>query len=137
MTIRVGVNYRSGLFGFLAHPALSAESRHGVSGNYGLLDQLAALSWIRTNIESFGGDRARITVFGVSAGSASISLLLASPLARTSFDQAILHSPGAARPLATLADAQQAGLKLGDDLAALRALPASEVLVRTSLLSAP
>jgi para-nitrobenzyl esterase len=131
----VTLNYRSGLFGFFAHPALSAESRHGVSGNYGLLDQLAALTWIRTNIESFGGDRARITVFGVSAGSASISLLLASPLARTSFDQAILHSPGAARPLATLADAQQAGLKLGDDLAALRALSASEVLARTSLLT--
>lgn len=131
----VTLNYRCGLFGFLAHPALSAESQHGVSGNYGLLDQLAALSWIRTHIESFGGDRARITVFGVSAGSASISLLLASPLARTAFDRAILHSPGAARPLASLDDAQQAGRKLGDDLAALRSLSASEVLVRTSLLS--
>lgn len=131
----VTLNYRSGLFGFLAHPALSRESEHGVSGNYGLLDQLAALAWIRRNIEAFGGDAARITVFGVSAGSASISLLLASPLAGGAFDRAILHSPGAGRPLASLADAQRAGSALGDDLQALRALSASEVFARTSLLT--
>lgn len=131
----VSLNYRSGLFGFLAHPALSRESAHGVSGNYGLLDQLAALAWVRRNIESFGGDASRITVFGVSAGSASISLLLASPLAVGAFDRAILHSPGAGRPLATLADAQRAGRALGEDLHALRQLSASEVFARTSLLS--
>ena len=131
----VTLNYRSGLFGFMAHPALSRESEHGVSGNYGLLDQMAALRWVRENIAAFGGDPGRITAFGVSAGSASISLLLAAPAARGLFDQAILHSPGAARPLATLRDGERAGLALGEDLAALRALPASQVLARTALLN--
>jgi para-nitrobenzyl esterase len=131
----VTLNYRSGLFGFLAHPALSRESTDGVSGNWGLLDQLAALAWVRENAQAFGGDPARITAFGVSAGSASLSLLLAAPRARGAFDRAILHSPGAARPLASLQDAEQAGLKLGTDLAALRALPAKEVLARTSVLN--
>jgi para-nitrobenzyl esterase len=131
----VTLNYRSGLFGFLAHPALSRESEHGVCGNYGLLDQLAALAWVRQNIAAFGGDPARLTAFGVSAGSASISLLLASPLARGAFDRAILHSPGAGRPLASLEEAQLAGRRLGDDIAALRALPAREVLARTAMLT--
>lgn len=131
----VSFNYRSGLFGFFAHPALSAESEAGVSGNYGLLDQLAALAWVRRNIAAFGGDPARLTAFGVSAGSASIALMLASPRARGAFDRAILHSPGAGRPLATLAQAQEAGLKLGPDLPALRALSAQEVLARTSVLN--
>jgi para-nitrobenzyl esterase len=131
----VTFNYRSGLFGFLAHPALSAESAHGVSGNYGLLDQMAALAWVRDNIARFGGDPARVTVFGVSAGSASISLLLASPQAKGLFQRAILHSPGAGRPLASLQQAQQAGLSLGADLAALRALPAPELLAKTALLN--
>jgi para-nitrobenzyl esterase len=130
----VALNYRSGLFGFLAHPALSRESDAGVSGNYGLLDQLAALAWVRENIAAFGGDAARITVFGVSAGSASISLLLASPRARGAFDSAILHSPGAARPLASLQQAETAGAALGE-LQALRTLPASEVLARTALMN--
>ncbi len=89
----VSFNYRAGLFGFLAHPALSRESPDGVSGNYGLLDQLAALRWVRDNIAAFGGDASRVTVFGVSAGSASISLLLTSERARGLFQQAILHSP--------------------------------------------
>lgn len=130
----VTLNYRCGLFGFLAHPALSAESPHRVCGNYGLLDQLAALEWVRANIAAFGGDPGRITAFGMSAGSASLSLLLASPQARGRFDRAILQSPGAARPLATLDAAERAGRKLGDDLGALRALPAHELLARTSLL---
>lgn len=130
----VTLNYRSGLFGFLAHPALSAESEHGVSGNYGLQDQMAALRWVRDNIGAFGGDPARVTVFGVSAGSASISLLLTSPLAGGLFHRAILHSPGAGRPLATLEQAEQAGLALGSDLAALRSLSGREVLARSPLL---
>lgn len=131
----VTLNYRCGLFGFLAHPGLSAESEHGVSGNYGLHDQLAALAWVRENIAGFGGDPDRVTAFGVSAGSASIALLLASPLAQGAFQRAILQSPGAGRPLAGLAQAEQAGRALGDDLAALRALPAEDVLARTSLLT--
>lgn len=130
----VSFNYRAGLFGFLAHPALSRESEHGVSGNYGLLDQVAALHWVKRNIAAFGGDPRRVTASGVSAGSASISLLLASPVGEGLFQQAILHSPGAARPLATLAEAQRAGTALGDDIAALRALSAQQLYSMTSLL---
>ncbi|MDB5897135.1 MAG: hypothetical protein JWP41_737, partial [Ramlibacter sp.] len=131
----VSINYRVGLFGFLAHPALSQESGHGVSGNYGLLDQMAAFAWIREHIAAFGGDPARITAFGVSAGSASLSLLLTALAARGLFDQAILQSPGAGRPLANLPEAEQAGRALGDDLQALRALSADEILARTGLLA--
>ena len=131
----VTLNYRLGLCGFLAHPALSAESPHGVSGNYGLLDQMAALRWVRDNIAAFGGDARRITAFGVSAGSASLSLMLASPAAQGLFDRAIVHSPGAGRPLASLAQAEQAGLALGADLAALRALSTQDLLARTALLT--
>ena len=133
----VSFNYRAGLFGFLAHPALSGESEQGVSGNYGLLDQIAALQWVKRNIAQFGGDPHRVTAFGVSAGSASIALLLASPMGKGLFHQAILHSPGAARPLATLADAEQAGTGLGGDIAALRALPTQELFAMTPLLSPP
>jgi para-nitrobenzyl esterase len=131
----VSFNYRAGLFGFLAHPALSRESEHGVSGNYGLLDQIAALQWVQRNAAVFGGDPARVTAFGVSAGSAAISLLLASPMAKGLFQQAILHSPGAARPLSTLAEAEQAGTALGDDIDALRRLPAQALFEKTSLLA--
>jgi para-nitrobenzyl esterase len=131
----VTLNYRCGLFGFLAHPALSRESEHAVSGNYGLLDQMAALTWVRDNIDAFGGDPARVTAFGMSAGAASISLLLASPHAKGLFQRAILQSPGAARPLASLQDAERAGLKVGTDLAELRGLSGQEVLARTSLLA--
>ena len=131
----VSFNYRSGLFGFLAHPGLSRESEHGVSGNYGLLDQIAAFEWVKRNIAAFGGDPQRVTAFGVSAGSASISLLLASPMGKGLFQQAALHSPGAARPLSTLAEAEQAGLKLGDDIDALRQLTPQELFAKTPLLS--
>lgn len=130
----VTINYRCGLFGFLAHPALSAESEQRASGNYGLLDQLAAFAWVRDNIAGFGGDPGRVTAFGYSAGAASLSLLLTAPASEGAFQRAILQSPGAARPLAGLQDAERAGLALGPDLAALRALPAREVLARTSLL---
>lgn len=128
----VTLNYRVGLFGFMAHPALSAESPDKVSGNYGLLDQLCALRWVQDNITAFGGDASRVTVFGVSAGSASISLLLVSPQARGLFSQAILQSPGAGRPLASLADAEALGQSAGSDLKALRALDAGAVLAMTA-----
>jgi len=132
--VLVTANYRVGLFGYLAHPDLSRESPHGASGNYGLMDQIAALAWVQRNIAAFGGDPTRVTAFGVSAGSASIAMLLTSPLAAGLFQRAILESPGAFRPLASLAEAERAGTTLGPDIAALRQLSAAEILARTDLL---
>ena len=132
----VSFNYRSGVFGFLAHPELSVESELKVSGNYGLQDQIAALKWIQKNIDQFNGDPNKVTVFGVSAGSASISLLLTCPQAKGLFQQSILHSPGAARPLATLTQAESLSLKeLGADIERLRSLSAQDIFKLTSLLN--
>jgi carboxylesterase type B len=131
--VLVTINYRIGVLGFMAHPQLSAESPHASSGNYGLLDTLMALQWVRRNIRAFGGDPNRVTLFGVSAGAASISLLLTSPLARGLFQQTIQQSPGAFRPLSSLGEAEAAGLKLGRDISELRKMPADEILKNTSL----
>lgn len=90
----VTVNYRLGPFGFLAHPLLAQESPHHVSGNYGLLDQIAALKWVRRNIAAFGGDPNRVTIFGESAGALCVCRLLVSPLARGLFHRAIAESGG-------------------------------------------
>jgi para-nitrobenzyl esterase len=90
----VSINYRLNLFGFLAHPALTAESEHGSSGNYGLLDQIAALQWVQRNAAAFGGDPGRVTVFGESAGGTDIVYLLASPLSRGLFHRAVIESAG-------------------------------------------
>lgn len=87
--VLVSINYRLGPLGYLAHPELTAESERGSSGNYGLLDQIAALQWIQQNIASFGGDPNRVTIFGESAGSWSICYLVATPLAKGLFHQAI------------------------------------------------
>ena len=91
--VLVTINYRLGLFGFLAHPDLSAESADGVSGNYGLLDQIAALEWVRDNIEAFGGDPGNVTIFGESAGGEAVLNLMTSPRARGLFHRAIAQSP--------------------------------------------
>jgi para-nitrobenzyl esterase len=88
----VSANYRLGPFGFLAHPALTAESEHHFSGNYGLLDQLQALAWVKANIRQFGGDPDRVTVMGQSSGAVDICLLMASPLSQGLFHRAILES---------------------------------------------
>lgn len=92
--IVVSIAYRLGALGFLAHPGLSAESENHVSGNYGLLDQIAALQWIQKNIGAFGGDSGRVTIFGESAGGQSVSLLAVSPLAKGLFHRAICMSGG-------------------------------------------
>ncbi len=92
--VLVTINYRLGIFGFLAHPELVAESPYGVAGNYGTLDQIAALKWIRNNIEQFGGDPDNITIFGQSAGGSSIKNLVASPLTRGMISRAIIQSAG-------------------------------------------
>ena len=86
------LNYRLGLLGFFAHPALSAESAQGVSGNYGLLDQVEALKWVRKNIAQFGGDPTRVLIFGESAGGHSVGQLMATPLARGLFHAAVAQS---------------------------------------------
>lgn len=134
----VGVNFRLARLGFFAHPALSAESDHGVSGNYGMLDQLAALAWIRDNIDAFGGDPTRVTVMGVSAGGNSVHNLRASELARGLFHRAVsqsgpgvapvLDGPGHAANPQSLAAGEQAGTEVADLLCArtaaqLRAVP--------------
>lgn len=92
--VLVTINYRLGPFGFLAHPALTAESPQGSSGNYGLLDQIAALEWVHNNIAAFGGDPGNVTIFGQSAGSWSVCYMMASPLARGLFHKAIGQSGG-------------------------------------------
>lgn len=131
--VLITVNYRLGVFGYLAHPQLSGESPHGVSGNYGLLDQIEALRWVQDNVEAFGGDSRSITIFGQSAGAASVGFLLAAPEAKGLFNRAILQS-GAPYGIMLgraprLAQAQAANRALGN-IAELRALPAREVMAR-------
>lgn len=137
--VAVTVNYRLGAFGFFAHPELSRESGHGGSGNYGLLDQVAALRWVRDNIAAFGGDPARVTIAGESAGSVSVSGHIVSPLSQGLFTAAIGESGsflGALRAQ-TLADAEAAGIEFADhigasDLDSLRAIPSRALLESTS-----
>lgn len=134
----VVIAYRLGPFGFLAHPQLTRESPHGASGDYGLLDQVAALKWVRANVRAFGGDPGRVTVFGQSAGAMSVSLLMASPLARGLFQRAIGESGGMFEPMALapgyrLAQAEQDGVAYAASLGArsladLRRLPAADLL---------
>jgi len=90
----VTINYRLGIFGFLAHPDLSAESELGVSGNYGILDQIAALRWVQENIAAFGGDASNVTIAGQSAGAFSVNMLVVSPMAKGLFHKAIAQSGG-------------------------------------------
>ena len=123
----VGFNYRVGIFGFLAHPQLSAQSFQKTSGNYGLLDQIAALKWVKANIAAFGGDPERITVFGESAGAVSIALLMTSPLAKGLFAQAILQS-AVVLPLPGLAAAEQSGAAVGANIDSMRQLSAEQLL---------
>ena len=119
--ILVSIAYRVGVLGFMAHPDLTAESENKVSGNYGLLDQIAGLKWVQENISAFGGDPARVTVFGESAGAISVSMLCASPLTKGLFAGAISQSGGSFGPVGdnsgsgdfmqTLAGAELAGME--------------------------
>jgi para-nitrobenzyl esterase len=134
----VTINYRLGLLGFLAHPALSAEGG-GASGNYGLMDQVAALRWIRDNVARFGGDPANVTIAGESAGAGSVLLLMTATSARGLFARAIVESgaalglPENTHPVPTLAQAEADGTSLAHRLhaetpAALRAVPLATLL---------
>ncbi|HEX3469775.1 MAG TPA: carboxylesterase family protein, partial [Silvibacterium sp.] len=134
----VTINYRLGVFGFLAHPDLSAESPRHTSGNYGLLDQMAALRWVRNNIGSLGGDPRNVTVFGESAGASSIGYLLVAPDAKDLFDKAILESPSIVFQPAPelrnqyrgLTSMEEIGLAVGPHIAELRSLTGEELMAR-------
>lgn len=115
--VYVSLNYRLGALGYLAHKGLSAESERGVSGNYGILDQVAALKWVRDNIEAFGGDPDNVTIFGESAGAANTATLIASPLGKGLFHRAISQSGGyVADVFYTLDEAEEMGSKIAQHL---------------------
>src|SRR5271169_4451859 len=137
--IVVNMNYRLATFGFFSHPELTRESGHNASGNYGLLDQVAALEWVRKNIKAFGGDPNRVTIGGESAGSFSVSALMASPLSKRLIHGAIGESGAfftsgtGTLAASSLAESEQAGVKFAqklgaDSIAALRAKSADEIL---------
>ena len=148
----VSIAYRVGPIGFLAHPGLSAESPQHVSGNYGLLDMIAALQWIQKNIAAFGGDTNKVTIFGESAGGIAVSMLSASPLAHGLFQGAISQSGGSFGPasvgggpgenMTPLVNAEHNGEELAKSLGAssisdLRNLPAEKILPATRGLAWP
>jgi para-nitrobenzyl esterase len=133
----VSMNYRLGIFGFFTHPELAKESGHDSAGNYGLLDQVAALKWVHENISLFGGDPSNVTIFGESAGASSVSALIASPLTKGLFQRAMGESGSAVSPSRTpptLAHSEEVNLHFAQDalgttsLEELRKKSAKEVL---------
>jgi len=140
--VLVTINYRLGAFGYMAHPALSAVDENGVSGNYGTLDQIAALEWVQENIAAYGGDPDNVTIFGESAGAWSVTEMMASPLAAGKFDKAIAQSGASTYHLGqmngnglgwpsgySMGEKVAAAVGLNDPTAAeLRAVPASEIM---------
>ena len=162
--ISITANYREGIFGFFAHPQLSKETSYKGSGNYGFMDQVAAIQWVKDNIEAFGGDPNRITIVGESAGSMSVSALMASPLCQGLFAQAMGSSGSVIgfKKVLTLKEAEQKGVEMAQNIAAqmvgktdktkgkaskkkapkadidmLRNLPAEELLKLASVKSRP
>ncbi|RSL16305.1 para-nitrobenzyl esterase [Edaphobacter aggregans] len=143
----VSMNYRMGIFGFFAHPELTAESPHHASGNYGLMDQAAALAWVKSNIAAFGGDPKNITIFGESAGSFSVSSLMASPLSKDLISKAIgesggaFHSSGITYPTREVAEehwSQFAQAVFGTTkLAELRKISADDLVKAATAKTAP
>ena len=118
--ISITANYREGIFGFFAHPQLSKETSYKGSGNYGFMDQVAAIKWVKDNIEAFGGDPNRITIVGESAGSMSVSALMASPLCQGLFAQAMGSSGSVMgfKKVLTLKEAEQKGVEMAQNIAA-------------------
>ena len=138
--VTLTVNYRLSVFGFFAHPELTRESPRHASGNYGFLDQVAALRWVRDNIAAFGGDPRKVTIAGESAGSMSVSALMASPLSKGLIAGAIGESGAVIPPTSTpvpLADAERAGAAFAATVAdkpfdELRKMPADALLEATA-----
>src|SRR5690349_656100 len=135
----VTVNYRLGVFGFMAHPELTKESAHNASGNYGLLDQNAALQWVQRNVANFGGDPKRVTIAGESAGSVSVSAQMISPLSKNLIAGAIGESGAITGTLSAVprAKGEEQGSKFATDLGAkdiagLRAIPSQQLLDEAS-----
>ncbi len=130
----VSINYRVGIFGFFAHPELTKESGNNASGNYGLMDQVAALKWVQKNIAAFGGDPGNVTIAGQSAGSMSVNCLVASPLAKNLFQKAIAQSGASfANGNASLQNAEEEGKKIMQSVSAksindLRNTPAEDLM---------
>ncbi|OJV14725.1 MAG: esterase [Dyadobacter sp. 50-39] len=139
----VSINYRVGAFGFFAHPELTKESGKNASGNYGLMDQIAALKWVKKNIAQFGGDPENVTIAGQSAGSMSVNCLVASPQAKGLFNKAIAESgAGFGRVYPSLKQAEEGGVKAAQtlgvaSLADLRKVPAEEILKKVLTYRAP
>jgi para-nitrobenzyl esterase len=136
----VSINYRLGMLGFMAHPDLTRESPNQASGNYGLMDQIAALRWVQKNIATFGGDPERVTIGGSSAGGTSVGYLMASPLAKGLFQGAWLDSasrlflpdPGLKETLHGLTPMEQVGLQMGPHIKELRALSTADIMKRAA-----
>ena len=142
--ISITANYREGIFGFFAHPQLSKETSYKGSGNYGFMDQVAAIQWVKDNIEAFGGDPNRITIVGESAGSMSVSVLMASPLCQGLFAQAMGSSGSVMgfNKVLTLKEAEQKGVELAKQIGKknikdLRALPAEELMKLAAVKAIP
>ena len=138
----VTFNYRLGRFGFFAHPALTKESGAGPTGNWGLMDQIAALQWVKRNIAAFGGDPGNVTIFGESAGGESVNRLMTSLAAKGLFAKGIAASGGGRNSWPSLAEAEGKGAAFakdagvaGDDPAALRAIPAETVLGKINFIN--
>jgi Carboxylesterase type B len=142
--VAITANYREGIFGFFAHPQLSKETSYKGSGNYGFLDQAVAIKWVKDNISAFGGDPDRITIMGESAGSMSVSALMASPLTRNLISQAMASSGSVlgSRPVLSLKEAEEAGVETTKRLGCksikdLRALSADELMKCAAVKSVP
>ena len=135
--VMVDFQYRLGIFGFMSHPALTVESGHHASGNYGLLDQIAALKWVQANIAKFGGDPANVTVAGESAGAQDIGLLMLSPLAKGLFARAIEESGTAGFGLPPRSLAENEALVASHPIDELRTMPGDKLLELQKTLRPP
>jgi para-nitrobenzyl esterase len=135
--VLVSIQYRLGIFGFLSHPALTAESGRHASGNYALMDQIAGLKWVQANIAKFGGDPANVTIFGESAGAQDVGLLMVSPLARGLFNRAIEESGTAGFGLPPRSLAENESLAATISIADLRKMPGEQLLAMQARMQPP